>query len=136
LVDKVLGKADPAGGGGDAVGLATVSGKIAYIKSSSFGSAGMISTGVHEWGHNAGLEHDFTDPSNWMSYSTNRGRFSFGQLESIVINAKNGALNQGRNHARAGNTTNNSFWHTSTNEAPFDFNVLQGQKIPKPIPNK
>lgn len=131
IVDNVLGGAE--GGGGNAGGLGAMFGKISYIESSSFGSSGMISNGIHELGHNMGLEHNFSDPSNHMSYSSNRSRFSFDQLSSIVDN--NGSQNQGANYSISGSSSRNTLWHNSTNQAPYDFNVSRGQRIPHILVN-
>lgn len=135
IVDNVLGGADPKGGGGNAGGLGAMFGKISYIESSSFGSAGMISSGIHEFGHNMGLSHDFTNPSNHMSYSSERSGLNFGQLESVVNSFYEGKQNQGPNYSVSGSSSRNTLWHNSTNQAPYDFNVSRGQRIPHILVN-
>jgi RHS repeat-associated protein len=123
--------------GGDAAGIATFGGKIAYVEASS-NKTWMAETGIHEWGHNFGLEHnwkdDFTDsksPTNYMSYSNFRtGSFSVQQLQSIIGSANSGSLNQGSPTQGAPTTTNNWFYNNSTTTQPYDFNVKQGDIIP------
>lgn len=136
IVDDVLGQADSKGGGGNAGGLAARSGKISYIESNSLSSGAMVSTGVHEIGHNLGFGHNFSDPSNHMSYSNSGSQFSFGQLRSAVMDSKNGRLNQGSNYSIARQSSGNWLWHRSTNEAPYDFNVTRGQRIPRVLLNR
>jgi RHS repeat-associated protein len=135
IVDNVTGSADPKGGGGPAAGLASRGGKIAYIEGSSFGTSGMVNNGVHEIGHNLGLGHNFSDPSNFMSYSHKGTQFNFSQLNSTVLDAKNGRLNQGSNFSISGSSSNNILWHRSTNTTPYDFNIQKGQKTPKILKN-
>jgi hypothetical protein len=115
-------------------------GQIAYIETTSWLNDrdfdDMIRTAIHEWGHNAGLGHQFDDPKNYMSYSSTRNEFSSDQLTSIYGDALNGRLNQGENFEISNKSSNNWFWNTSTNEAPYDFNVKKGEKIPKTIEDK
>jgi RHS repeat-associated protein len=123
--------------GGDAGGLSNLGEQIAYVEASS-NKNWMGETGIHEWGHNFGLKHNWKDEfldnkasTNYMSYSNFRtGSFSVEQLQSIIGNANSGSLNQGNPTQRASSTTNNWFWNTSTNTQPYDFNVKRGDIIP------
>ncbi len=61
------------------VGVAIMYGQIAYIETTSLLNDrdfdDMIRTAIHEWGHNAGLGHQFDDPKNYMSYSLQEMNF-------------------------------------------------------------
>ena len=134
IVDDVVGKSDK---GGDLVGLAPYYGKVAYVEGNR------LQTGIHELGHNMGLIHTFDqkppldDPVNFMSYSDQRTSFNSSQLNQVVLNAKNNRLNQGSNFQTfTGQTTNNWFYHTSTNEAPYFKNISTGSKMPKIITHR
>gem|GEM_PF-2526620 len=145
IVDDVTGSSAK---GGDAGGIANMNGKIAYVESSgglftktpSFEF--MTDTGVHELGHNFGLQHNWTDQfsddnsaTNYMSYSLNpSGSFSIQQLNHITGNA-NDTLNQGSPTQKATESSNNYFYNTSTNSQPYDFNVKKGDIIPTIINN-
>ncbi len=136
IVDDVEGKAD-SDKGGDAGGIATIGGQIAYVEASS-NMTWMAEAGIHEWGHNFGLEHNwkdgFTDSkssTNYMSYSNFKtGSFSVQQLQSIIGGANSGSLNQGSPTQGAPATTNNWFYNNSTTTQPYDFNVKKGDIIP------
>jgi hypothetical protein len=134
IVDNVEGKADPNLGGGDAGGLAERNGKIAYIENDSE-SNWLVSTSIHELGHNFGLDHERNGSGNWMSYDKNPSKYEPWQLLQIVDDAKKGRLNQGQNYERSIKSTNNWFWHTSTNTAPYYKNTIAGERIPKTIQN-
>ena len=49
--------------------------------------------------------------------------------------ANNGALNQGANNEHSIQSSNNWFYNTSSNQAPYYKNVSTGQKIPLTIKN-
>jgi len=138
IVDDVEGK---SADGSEAGGLGPYGGQIAYVEAGS--KAWMAESGIHEWGHNFRLLHnwedDFTDnksPTNYMSYSNFRtGSFSVQQLQSIVGSAAGGSLNQGNPTQKSMNSSNNWFWNTSTNTQPYDFNIKKGDIIPTIIAN-
>jgi RHS repeat-associated protein len=127
LVDDVLGRADPALGGGNAGGLADQPGKIGYVEGSS------VSTAIHEFGHMMGLGHAPNGTGNVMSYDSKRTKFTGTQIHDMLTNVP--AANQGSNRATARYTTNNLLWHTSTNVQPWEFNVKKGDVIPRPLVN-
>ncbi len=116
-------------------GKAIKNGKIAFVQNWN----GVVSTMVHEFGHNLGLEHNWEDGfedsnnnKNYMSYGGEaRNSFSNNQVVNIKQNVSD--LNQGINHSIAPVTTNNRFWHTSTNRKPYLFNVKKGDRIPRTI---
>lgn len=126
--------------GSEAGGVAPFGGQIAYLEVGS--KTWMAEAGIHQWGHNFGLKHnwedDFTDnkyPTNYMSYSNFRtGSFSVQQLQDIVGSAVS-TLNQGNPTQKSMNSSNNWIWHTSTNNQPYDFNVKKGDIIPIIIAN-
>jgi RHS repeat-associated protein len=135
IVDDVEGRADQElAPGSSAGGLAPLNGKIAYVENSS-DIGWMVSASIHELGHNFGLSHEKNGKLNWMSYDNDRSRFEPWQLLYIVDDAKKGRLNQGQNYERSIKSTNNWFWHTSTNTEPYYKNTSAGQKIPKTVPN-
>lgn len=139
IVDDVEGKSST---GGEAAGLGKYGGKIAYVEASS-NSEWMRQAGVHEWGHNFALEHNWTDDftdnksqTNYMSYGSNRkDPFSVQQLNSIIGGANSGQLNQGHPTQKSPFTSNNWLWNTSTNSQPYDFNVKKGDIIPTILKN-
>lgn len=65
-VNDIKGKADPTMGGGEAGGIAEMNGKVGYIEKSKSVSW-MIETGVHEVGHNLGMNHTTMPAGNFMS---------------------------------------------------------------------
>lgn len=134
VVDDVTGKADPALGGGDAGGLSIKFGKIAYIQNTS-NMGFLIDQSVHEIGHNLGLSHEQNGNRNYMSYDQDRRNFTPLQMVNIYYNAINGRLNQGSNSERAIKSTNNWFYNTSSNVAPYYKNVSKGERMPTTIPN-
>ena len=134
VVDDVTGKADPALGGGDAGGLSRVRGLIAYVENTSNMNF-LIESSIHEIGHNLGLGHTNNGTGNYMSYDQSRNGFTGLQIMQIFNMAKNGALNKGLNSERSIKSTNNWFYHTSSNVAPYYKNTSQGDRIPKTIPN-
>jgi len=137
VVDDVTGKADPALGGGNAGGVAPIGGKVAYTENSS-NMKWLINSSVHEIGHNMGLSHEPNGTGNTMSYDYSHGGGS--KLDGLQImqtfnKANNGALNQGSNNQRSIQSSNNWFYNTSSNQAPYYKNVSTGQKIPLIIKN-
>ncbi len=134
IVDDVTGNADPALGGGGAGGLGAMNGKISYVQNSS-NIGWMVNASIHELGHNFGLGHEKNGTGNWMSYDKERSRFQPWQLLYIVDDAKKGRLNQGANSERSIISTNNWFYNTSTNTAPYYKNIKSGQKMPKTLTN-
>lgn len=148
VVDDVTGKDAK---GGQAGGIAADGGKIAYIENKG-SISGMARLATHEFGHNLGLPHTFednaargitdvvpNDPSNYMSYSNSAYRFTKGQVRNIYQQAISDRdrggnnLNNGTNYERAIRSSNNWFWNTSTQKAPYDFNITRGQKMPKTL---
>ncbi|MBC9930403.1 RHS repeat-associated core domain-containing protein [Chitinophaga qingshengii] len=134
VVGDVTGKADPKLGGGEAGGIALSQGKIGYIEKSS-NMRFMIQSGVHEIGHNLGLEHKENGSGNFMSYDQERYRFTSLQILTMYNMAKNGVLNQGGNSQRSVVNSNNWFFHTSTNKEPYRKNTSVGQRIPLIVNN-
>jgi RHS repeat-associated protein len=143
IVDNVEGSSAK---GGKAGGLGSFNGKTSYVKGGSLfnptSNEFMTDTGVHEFGHNFGLEHsweDFLDDTNtgtnYLSYSQDRGgSFSLKQLLLITQNIE--TLNQGSPTQKAPNSSNNWLYHNSTNSRPYDFNVKKGDIIPTILNNK
>jgi RHS repeat-associated protein len=138
IVDNVEGKADPDKGG-NAAGVATSDGKISYVDSGGlFGSSSlesMSTLGTHEMGHNFGLEHAWKDGfkdtdggQNYMDYNHGTQGFSLKQLILITRNIEH--LNQGSPTQKAPSSSNNWFYHKSTTNEPYDFNVKKGDIIP------
>ncbi|WP_026231596.1 RHS repeat protein [Neolewinella persica] len=125
IVDNVLGKADPDLGGGNAGGLANTPGKIGYIEGNS------VSTAIHEFGHNMGLPHVPNGTSNIMSYDNPKSVLTGSQMVNILSNVSD--ANRGSNREISKFTNTNWFYHTSTNIAPWGFNVKKGDIIPKRI---
>ena len=115
-------------------GVALMFGKISYVETTS-GSRSikdMVKDIVHEWGHNAGLGHEFGDKWNYMSYSKTKYEFSNSQLHQIFADGLSGKLNKGENSS----TVSSSSWFsnsTSTNEDSYRGKVSKGDKIPKVI---
>ena len=134
IVDDVTGKADLALGGGDAGGVANMKGKVAYVENSS-NMDFLKENSVHEIGHNLGLPHEKNGSGNYMSYDQSRNKFTGLQMVTMYNMAKGGALNQGSNNERSIQSTNNWFYNTSTNVAPYYKNTTAGQRIPLRIPN-
>lgn len=145
IVDDVTGAADK---GRDAGGRAARDGKIAYVERGGF--KWMKEAMIHEFGHNLGIPHTFDenvslgitdvtadDPSNYMSYSNSPYKFTKGQVSYVykqLISDRDAGghnLNVGANYERAIKSSNNWFWNTSTEKAPYDFNVTKGQKMPR-----
>jgi len=135
VVDDVLGKSDPHLGGGDAGGLASKPGQIGYIEYSS-SLENMISTGIHEFGHNMGLSHVANGTNNVMSYDDKRTNFTIGQKQDMLFNSMSGDPNNGHNRQISPITTNNWFYNTSTNQQPWYKNTVEGQVIPKILINR
>ncbi len=137
VVDKVTGKADPALGGDDAGGVSKIKGKIAYTQNSS-DMSWLIKSSAHEIGHNMGFSHEPNGKGNTMSYDYAKGggsKFSGLQIMQTFNRANNGVLNKGANYERSIKSSNNLFYNTSSNQAPYYKNVSTGQKIPLIIPN-
>lgn len=136
VVDDVLGKADPKLGGGDAGGIGADQGKVAYIENTK-NLDFLVEQGVHEIGHNMGADHyTGTDPGNFMSYDQSRWHFDKQQITAMYRNSLGGYLNMGSNSQQAVQSTNNWFFHTSTNEEPYYKNVQAGQLMPMILVNK
>jgi RHS repeat-associated protein len=136
MVDGVQGKGDPNLGGGNAVGLASEPGKIAYVEG---GSSGVVNTAFHEAGHMLGLPHptvnNATDP---MSYSGSGANFSNGQMGTILDNAISGTPNQGSNYGIMKDYfpgMSRGAYDPSTNTRPFQVAPDQRAKIPLPLVN-
>ena len=137
VVDDVTGKADPALGGGNAGGVASIGGKVAYIQNSS-NMNWLIDASTHEIGHNMGLTHEPNGTGNLMSYDHSHGggaKLDGLQIMQMFNRANNGALNQGPNNEHSIQSSNNWFYNTSSNQAPYYKNVSTGQKIPLTIKN-
>ncbi len=142
IVDDVEGKSAK---GGEAGGIAPYDGKVSYVEAGGLfnpvSGEFMTDTGVHELGHNFGLEHSWVDflpdtntGHNYMDYSSERwGGFSIKQLQIITRNIE--SLNQGSPTQRAPSSSNNWIYHNSTNSQPYDFNVKKGDVVPTIINN-
>ncbi len=142
IVDDVEGKNAK---GGEAGGIAPYDGKVSYVEAGSLfnpvSGEFMTDTGVHELGHNFGLEHSWVDflpdtntGHNYMDYSSERwGGFSIKQLQLITRNIE--SLNQGSPTQKAPSSSNNWIYHNSTNSEPYDFNVKRGDIVPTIINN-
>jgi hypothetical protein len=63
-----------------------------------------------------------------MDYNYGTKGFSIKQLILITRNIE--FLNQGSPTQKAPNSSNNWFYHTSTSNRPYDFNVKKGDVIP------
>jgi RHS repeat-associated protein len=135
VVDDVLGKADPALTTQDAGGRASINGKIAYLENTNNFNY-LLESAVHEIGHNMGLRHSDYGTGNYMSYDQERNNFTSLQIMQMFNMSHNGALNQGSNNERSIKSSNNWFFHTSTNEQPYKKNVKAGEIIPKTLPSK
>jgi RHS repeat-associated protein len=135
VVDDVTGQADPALGGGEAGGVANPKGKISYVENTSNFDF-LIENSVHEVGHNMlGVGHYKNGTGNYMSYDQKRTNFTGLQMIQMYNMSKNGALNQGANSERSIQSTNNWFFHNSSNVAPYRLNTQAGSLIPFIIPN-
>ena len=140
VVDEVTGKADPALGGGNAGGIAVGHGKIAYTQNSG-DMNWLINSSVHEIGHNmlGGSEaHEKNGTGNAMSYDYGHGggsKFDGLQIMQIYNLTRNGVNNQGANNEHSITSSNNWFYNTSSNQAPYYKNVSTGQKIPLTVKN-
>lgn len=132
IVDDVTGKADPALGGGEAGGRADIGGKVAYVEA-GMGYQFTVESGVHEIGHNLGLNHERNGTGNFMSYDNRRTHFDRLQMRSLGNLYKNGGQNLNGNSQRSIHNTNNWFYNTSSNEAPWYKNTSVGERIPKII---
>lgn len=137
LVNKVLGKADPALGGGPAGGIASKSGKNSVVQ---YGQSAQLA--FHEVGHNFGFGHpDDDEPdynTNPMGYAPGNLNFSRDQLMKIYDRArKPGLLNQGVNKQYIINKVP-GYNDRSTNERPYKGQRTFKMMIPKIIinPNK
>jgi hypothetical protein len=131
VVNDVKGKADPNMGGGEAGGVADMNGKVGYIERSKDVSR-MIETGVHEAGHNLGMNHTAFPSGNYMSYDARRTSFSGSQIIGAFNVAAKGRAGVGANSERA--IINSSTSGRSTNEQPYLF-INKGDRMPKTIPN-
>lgn len=87
---------------------------------------------MHEIGHNMGLDH-VRDPANFMSYDQSRTYFNKTQIKTMYNESRFGELNKGSNSQRSIQSTNNWFFHTSSNEEPYKKNTHAGNIIPLPI---
>ena len=70
-----------------------------------------------------------------MSYDKERWRFDKTSIISMHNQSMIGDLNKGSNNERSIKSTNNWFWHTSTNQDPYFKNTTNGAIIPKIINN-
>jgi RHS repeat-associated protein len=121
------------------VGEGLHNGLISYVEVPLFSGLlrsfdDMVHTMVHEWGHNAGLtevEHGVANTP--MTYNSPGTAFSTDQLREITSASRSRELNKGSNSEIAGRASSNHLWHASTQAQPYDFNVKQGQVIPKTI---
>ncbi|MBW4889217.1 RHS repeat-associated core domain-containing protein [Mucilaginibacter sp. HMF5004] len=139
IVDQVTGKADPKLGGGDAVGVARLNGKISYVEATG-SLKGMTDIAFHEVGHNMGFDHpNANSTSDPMSYTGQGANFSNKQVIDIYYNASSGMLNQGANRAiitnkqnrdSDGNQVSRSY---STQSHPYVGNRRYGMLVPLPI---
>ncbi|EAY23896.1 cell well associated RhsD protein, putative [Microscilla marina ATCC 23134] len=127
MVDDVKGKADPKLGGGSSAGVGRFGWMIAYVEEGN--KSWTTETVIHELGHNMNLEHT-NESGNFMSYDSKRGHFSFGQLNSVVTDAKNKRLNLGQNHVHRARPATHS---SSTNREAYYRSVKRGEKYPLPI---
>ncbi len=132
IVDEVTGTSDKNLGGGDAGGLALLTGKIAYVENTG-NFSWMASTMIHEFGHNMGLPHVANGSGNYMSYDKSRTHFDFEQFQTIHGSIDD--INKARNWSIQYETEDNTFWHTSSNLEPYDMDVKKGEKTPRRINN-
>lgn len=132
VVNDVKGKSDPTMGGGEAGGIAEMNGKVGYIEKSKSVSW-MIETGVHEVGHNLGMNHTTMPAGNFMSYNARRNSFSGSQIIGTFNAASKRRLGVGTNSERVIMNSNSS--GRTSNVQPF-LNAFKGERIPKTIPNK
>jgi RHS repeat-associated protein len=144
IVDNVTGSSAK---GGDAGGIAKMNGKIAYVENGLMTSNSWIAGAmVHEFGHNLGLPHTWTDnfddtepndPANYMSYSNNPYQFTTEQRRDFYSSAISGTLNQGTNSERAIKTSVNPiyFFDRTSNKKPYGAFVRKGENIPLRINN-
>ena len=131
VVNDVNGKADPAMGGAEAGGIADMNGKVGYIEKSKDVSR-MIETGVHEAGHNLGMNHTRMPAGNFMSYDARRNSFSGSQIIGAFNAASKGKLGVGSNSERA--IINSNFSGRTSNDRPY-LQTFKGEKIPKIVRN-
>jgi RHS repeat-associated protein len=132
VVDAATGQADPKLGGGDAGGWGRDEGKISYMTPGSWKY--MVKAGVHEIGHNLGLDHVENGSNNFMSYDENANHFTRNQIIGVFNRSNHpGELNQGSNSERSISNSNNWIFHTSTNEEPYKLNTHVGDRIPNII---
>jgi RHS repeat-associated protein len=134
VTDDVTGNADPKLGGGPAGGVAVNEGKIAYVQNTSNFNF-LVQSSVHEIGHNMGLNHWQNGSGNFMSYDQERWNFDKTGIQSMYYQSRNGDLNKGSNRERSIRSTNNWFWHTSSNQEPYIKNTTAGAVIPKIVNN-
>jgi len=122
------------------IGVAYLYHKISYVVALGTWSTdieSMVETGLHELGHNFGLEHSWEDgfsdsnnASNPMNRkSIKRDYFSESQIFRMQFTVKY-RQNSGKPTQKATETTNNWLWNTSSNLLPYDFNVKKGDIIP------
>ncbi len=137
IVNKVLGKGDPALGGGPALGIAKLKGKNSFIQ---YGQG--VQMAFHELGHNFGFNHPEDDEpdysTNPMGYAPGNLNFSRDQLIKIYDRArKPGLLNQGVNRQYIINKVP-GYNDRSTNERPYKGQRTFKMMIPTIIinPNK
>jgi hypothetical protein len=134
VVDDVTGKADPEMGGGPAGGVSVDQGKVAYVENTKNFNF-LVEESVHELGHNMGLDHVKDQPANFMSYDQSRNFFSKTQIKTMYNQSRFGQLNKGSNSQRSIQSTNNWFFHTSSNVEPYKKNTQAGDRIPLTIKN-
>jgi len=129
VVNDVTGGGDPKLGGGDAVGIANIGSKVAYVEA-GHGIDNMTNTAFHEIGHDLGLEHPNVNNSNDpMSYTGQNANFSVSQLRSIY---QNNNLNQGQNIMTIGNKREISNFN-STQFRPYQGTRKYNMKVPMPV---
>lgn len=135
IVDGVQGKGDPKLGGGDATGLASTPGKIAYVET----GANAVENSFHEAGHMLGLPHPTSNnSSDPMSYTGSGANFSPAQMDAILNNGISGTPNQGSNYGIMQNYfpgVSRGTYDRSSNVKPFQVAPDQRAKIPLPLVN-
>ena len=91
---------------------------------------------IHEIGHNLGLRHENNGTGDIMNYDKDRvGHFNQLQAQQIFNLIQHNKLNQGTNTQKSQSTSNNWFFHTSSNDEPYIKNVKKGDIIPTIIHN-